>query len=203
MCSFHFCSFLQEGAVERLLLVLTHGDAGEQAHAARLLAILAQADPTHGTMQAADVVAAVIRVLVKMEFAARSAAQRDGAHTGRRFGCRESAVVEHVCCILAVLSQNPNTHFQMVGSGAVPVLVPLLLVTSGDGRSTNMYSLHNNCYITLRNISIRAAFWPHSLSLLSWAMFVRQWHARLSFDFPLCYDVPFPYCRQNPHSTTS
>lgn len=36
------------------------------------------------------------------------------------------AVVEHAASVLAVMAQNPDTHFGLVGSGAVPLVVQML-----------------------------------------------------------------------------
>ncbi|KAG2497524.1 hypothetical protein HYH03_004672 [Edaphochlamys debaryana] len=98
---------VREGAVEPLLALLRRGCEDEQTHACRLLAILAQALPTHGTFKEAGVVAAVLPLL-----------------RGERG--RGPLVAEHAASVVAVLAQNPDMHFHIVGAGAVPALVPLL-----------------------------------------------------------------------------
>lgn len=37
-----------------------------------------------------------------------------------------ATIAEHAASVLSLLAQNPDTHFHMVGCGAVPALVPYL-----------------------------------------------------------------------------
>mmetsp|Transcript_15889 Transcript_15889/g.43213 ORF Transcript_15889/g.43213 Transcript_15889/m.43213 type:complete len:908 (+) Transcript_15889:1-2724(+) len=95
----------REGAVPFLVSLMGPKAQGEeQLHAARLTAILAQAVPTHQMLQSHDVMEALLGLLQS----------------------NKPAVVEHAASVFSVLANNPATHFQVVGWGAVPLLVRLL-----------------------------------------------------------------------------
>ncbi|KXZ46012.1 hypothetical protein GPECTOR_48g444 [Gonium pectorale] len=96
---------VREGALPPLLRLVSTGCEEEAVHGCRLMAILAQATPTHGRFGELGVVSCLLPLL--------------------RLS-RGPAAAEHAASVVAVLSQNPDTHFGLVGAGAVPALVPLL-----------------------------------------------------------------------------
>ncbi|KAF5834660.1 armadillo-type protein [Dunaliella salina] len=104
-CSAVQMDLAREGAVPFLVSLMgPEAQEEEQLHAARLTAILAQATPTHQMLQSHDVMDALLGLLQSSK----------------------PAVVEHAASVFSVLANNPATHFQVVGWGAVPLLVRLL-----------------------------------------------------------------------------
>ena len=92
----------------------------ERAHAARLVAILAQATPTHELLLRGQALEAATKMLLGHLAAAAAVEGPGSANEGGE------AAVEHAASVIAVLAQNPDNHFGLVGQGLVPVLVQLL-----------------------------------------------------------------------------
>ncbi len=150
---------LQEGAIPPLLELVRGGVEEEQTHACRLLAILAQAVPTHGRFKELQVGAAppegmlgsswvhcvwrgdtggmvthsilrpvhcVPRLIPTWDYNPSCPFQVVSALLPLLRGGRSPMVSEHAASVVAVLAQNPDLHFNIVGCGAVPAMVPLL-----------------------------------------------------------------------------
>lgn len=158
-------AWLQEGALPPLLLLVTGGCEEEQTHACRLLAILAQAVPTHGLFREH-----MVRQRHDCRCRTRPGRARpynsdDSVHLQLQPFRQEPApglgpalllllqvvptilqllakdglsatIAEHAASVLSLLAQNPDTHFHMVGCGAVPALMPYLAAgeARGEGR---------------------------------------------------------------------
>ncbi|KAG2423536.1 hypothetical protein HXX76_015283 [Chlamydomonas incerta] len=148
---------VREGAIEPLLVLVRRGSEEEQTHACRLLAILAQAVPTHGRFKELGVVQAVLPLL-RGSHAPRGAhgvgADGGGGGGGGGGGSLPSSpggsvhtplVSEHAASVVAVLAQNPDMHFHVVGVGAVPSLVPLLSAGSEKARTYVLAALMLLC----------------------------------------------------------
>ncbi|GLC39927.1 hypothetical protein PLESTB_001820700 [Pleodorina starrii] len=142
---------VREGAVEPLLGLVRRGCEEEQTHACRLLAILAQAVPTHGRMKALGVVQAVLPLLRPTRGSAAAA-----------------VVAEHACSVLAVLAQNPDMHFHLVGAGGVPALVPLLTTGTDKARTYVLASLMLLCEQEERHaaVVVRAGALPTLVAMV-------------------------------------
>lgn len=108
---------VREGAAEPLVRLMGGGSTELQSHAARLLAILTQAPPTHQqVLERSEAVPVLLRCLA----------------------AATPSVVEHAASVVACMAQNPNTHFQLVNWGVVPQVVPLL---SSGTQKTKVYVL--------------------------------------------------------------
>ncbi|GLI68495.1 hypothetical protein VaNZ11_012937 [Volvox africanus] len=141
---------VREGAVEPLLSLVQRGCDEEQTHACRLLAILAQAVPTHGRIKASGVVPAVLPLL--------QGSRGSGA-----------VVAEHATSVLAVLAQNPDMHFHIVGCGAVPAMVPLLSSGTEKARTYVLATLMLLCEQEERHaaVVVRAGALPILVSMVA------------------------------------
>ncbi|KAG2431334.1 hypothetical protein HYH02_013324 [Chlamydomonas schloesseri] len=139
---------VREGAIEPLLALVRRGSEEEQTHACRLLAILAQAVPTHGRFKELGVVQSVLPLLRGSRSPAPSGPFGLGAGGGSGGSSSPTSspgasqvtihtplVSEHAASVVAVLAQNPDMHFHVVGVGAVPALVPLLSAGSDKART--------------------------------------------------------------------
>ncbi|GIL90575.1 hypothetical protein Vretimale_17484 [Volvox reticuliferus] len=141
---------VREGAVEPLLSLVQRGCEEEQTHACRLLAILAQAVPTHGRIKASGVVPAVLPLL--------RGARGSGA-----------VVAEHASSVLAVLAQNADMHFHIVGCGAVPAMVPLISNGTEKARTYVLATLMLLCEQEERHaaVVVRAGALPILVSMVA------------------------------------
>lgn len=82
-------------AVPILAAMMCGGNAQEALHACRLAAILAQSAPCHQELSRPEIMTALLGLIKGQQ------------------PCSRPDVVEHACSVLAVLADNPDTHFQV------------------------------------------------------------------------------------------